>query len=132
MKPIPFEIEIKVTQDDLDDLHHVNNIRYIEWALNISELHWKTKTPTSIRQQLGWVVLEHHLYYKKAAKKDEVLKLKTWIDHYSGVKCTRKIQLKNLDGQLLFEAKTLWCLIDLKHQKPARITAEIVEPYFIV
>lgn len=130
MKAKPFATHIKVTQDDLDDLNHVNNLRYIEWVLKISELHWKTKTSASIREQMGWVVLQHHLFYKRAAKIDDQLQLKTWIESYHGVKCTRKTQILNENNKLLFKAETLWCLIDLKHQKPARITPDIVEPYF--
>lgn len=130
MKPIPFEIHKTVDLGDLDDLQHVNNVRYIEWVLDISELHWKTKTSSTIRNKLGWVVLEHHFTYKKPAKINDKLKIFTWIDTYHGVKCTRKTEIVNNENQLLFKAKTLWCLIDMHHQKPARITPDIVKPYF--
>ena len=130
MKSIPFEIQKQVSQADLDDLNHVNNMRYIEWVLEISELHWKTKTSANIRNQFGWVVLEHHIYYKRATKLGEELQLKTWIADYKGVKCKRKTQIFNAEKQLIIEAKTLWCYIDLQKQRPARITEAIVQPYF--
>lgn len=130
MKPIPFEINKEVSKADLDDLNHVNNLRYIDWVLEISELHWKTKTPESIRKQLGWVVLEQHIYYKHAAKLGDQLKLKTWIASSKGVKSERKTTIRNADNKLILEATTLWCFIDLETHKPARITADVVEPYF--
>ncbi|GGE08604.1 acyl-CoA thioesterase [Psychroflexus salis] len=130
MKPIPFEIKKEVSQADLDDLNHVNNLRYIDWVLEISELHWKTKTSEKIRNTYGWVVLEQHIYYKHPAKLNEEIYLKTWIASSKGVKSERKTTIRNAQGKLILEASTLWCLIDLIHQKPARITPEIVEPYF--
>lgn len=130
MKPIPFQIQKKVGAADLDDLNHVNNLRYIDWVLEISELHWKTKTSEEIRNQFGWVVLEQHIYYKRPAKLDDELQLKTWIASCEGVKSERKTSIRNSKNQLILEASTLWCLIDLHHQKPARITPNIVAPYF--
>ncbi|MFW2376441.1 MAG: acyl-CoA thioesterase, partial [Cellulophaga baltica] len=29
--PKSFHKTIQVTQDDLDDLNHVNNVRYVQW-----------------------------------------------------------------------------------------------------
>lgn len=130
MKPIPFEMKKRVMQADLDDLNHVNNLRYIEWVLEISELHWKTKTSEEIRNTYSWVVLEQHIYYKHPVKLNEEINLKTWIASSKGVKSERKTTLHNAQGKLILEASTLWCLVDLIHQKPARITSEIVKPYF--
>ena len=130
MKPIPFEMKKRVTQADLDDLNHVNNLRYIEWVLEISELHWKTKTSEEIRNRYGWVVLEQHIFYKNPTRINEEINLKTWIASSKGVKSERKTTLHDAEGKLILEASTLWCLIDLIHQKPARITPKIVEPYF--
>jgi acyl-CoA thioester hydrolase len=130
MKPIPFEIQKQVSQADLDNLNHVNNLRYIEWVLEISELHWKNKTSESIRLRLGWVTLEQHIYYKRATKLGDQLQIKTWIESFSGVKCIRKTKITNSKNKLILEATTLWCFIDLKNQRPARITEDVVEPYF--
>lgn len=130
MKPIPFEIQKEVSDADIDDLNHVNNLRYIDWVLEISELHWKTKTSEAIRSKLGWVVLEQHIYYKRPAKLGEQLQLKTWIASSKGVKSERKTSIRNAKNQLVLEATTLWCFIDLETHKPARITEDVKEPYF--
>jgi acyl-CoA thioester hydrolase len=130
MKPIPFEIQKQVSEADIDDLNHVNNLRYIEWVLEISELHWKTKTPESIRLQFGWVVIEQHIYYKHAAKLGDQLQLKTWIATCEGVKSERKTSIRNSKNQLILEATTLWCFINLETHRLSRITPEIIEPYF--
>lgn len=131
MNPIPFTQTKLVTAQDLDQLNHVNNLRYIEWILEISELHWTTKTPVEVRSDFGWVVMEQHISYKKAAFLGDELELKTWIASAQGAKSVRKTQLflKNTTS-LLVEAETLWCFVQLKNLRPSRIPKEILTPYF--
>ena len=35
-----FETSRIVKTNDLDELNHVNNIRYVEWVQNIAKAHW--------------------------------------------------------------------------------------------
>ena len=39
-----------VVPNDLDDLNHVNNIRYVEWIQEISKRHWNHVTTEAIQQ----------------------------------------------------------------------------------
>lgn len=131
MIPIPFTQTKLVTANDLDQLNHVNNLRYIEWILEISELHWTTKTSQDIRFNFGWVVMEQHIFYKKAAFLGDELELKTWIASAEGAKSVRKTQLLlKKTNSLLIEAETLWCFVHLKNLRPMRIPKEILQPYF--
>ncbi|MCJ7756968.1 MAG: thioesterase, partial [Gillisia sp.] len=34
--PEIYEIGIKVTKEDLDELQHVNNVRYVQWIQDIA------------------------------------------------------------------------------------------------
>ena len=43
-----FEEEIIVYDQHLDDLRHVNNIKYVEWVQKIAKNHWKTIASTSV------------------------------------------------------------------------------------
>ena len=36
-----------VVPNDLDDLNHVNNIRYVEWIQEISKRHWNLYASTT-------------------------------------------------------------------------------------
>jgi acyl-CoA thioester hydrolase len=38
-----FKYQIKVTQADLDELRHVNNVRYLQWVQDVAEAHWLLK-----------------------------------------------------------------------------------------
>lgn len=131
MKPIPFQYEITVPHSAIDHFDHVNNVFYLNWVQEVAEKHWKQKTPKSIREKLGWVVLDHFIKYRHPGFENEVLILKTWIESHGNVKSIRRTEIiRKEDMILIAEAKTTWCLMDLKSFKPTRITPEITAPYF--
>ena len=44
---------IRVSAQDLDDLQHVNNVRYLEWIQDISKEHWQLKAPVELQKELA-------------------------------------------------------------------------------
>ena len=44
-----------VVPSDLDDLNHVNNIRYVEWIQDISKKHWTHVTSEETQIMDFWV-----------------------------------------------------------------------------
>lgn len=131
MKPISFEIEMTVPADAIDELNHVNNVTYLQWAQDVAEKHWVTLAPESVREKVLWVVLNHFIEYKNPAFEGDHLILKTWIEHYGGVKSERRTEIiRKKDGKIMVQAKTLWCLIDAESYRPIRITKEITVPFF--
>ncbi|MDX1328448.1 MAG: thioesterase [Arenibacter sp.] len=121
---------LKVVQDDLDDLEHVNNVRYVQWMQDIAKEHWKAKAPKELVEETVWVVLTHHITYKNAAKLDDEIVLKTYIEKSRGAISTRVVEMFNKEtDQLLVKAKTEWCLLNSKTLKPMRIAAEIVSVF---
>lgn len=131
MTPIPFQQELKVTNEHLDEQNHVNNLQYMKWVLDISEAHWIAKTPLSIREKYAWFVVDHYIQYKQQAFLGEELVLTTWIENYSKVKSERRVYItRKTNGKTIVEARTNWCFIDQHTKKPTRITSEVVKPYF--
>lgn len=131
MTPIPFQQEIRVTHEAIDNLNHVNNVVYLKWTQKVAENHWKAKITEDIREKWGWVVLDHYIKYHNPAFEDEVLIVKTWIADYGHIKSTRHYEIRRKkDQKLIVEAKTTWCFMNLKTFKPARILPEIVAPFF--
>lgn len=131
MDPIPFQFEITVPHNAIDHLGHVNNVFYLKWVQEVAEKHWKAKTPKSIREKFGWVVLDHFIKYKHPGFEHERLILKTWIESYGNVKSIRRTEIiRKEDHVLIAEARTTWCLMNLENFRPTRITPEITAPYF--
>ena len=48
--------ELEVTQEHLDFNNHVNNLVYLQWALDISRDHWLSKISEDIDQAYFWMV----------------------------------------------------------------------------
>lgn len=120
-----YEKTIVVQDDDLDELEHVNNVRYVQWIQDISKEHWKHKVPEEL-VDLIWVVLSHHITYKGAARLGDVIRLKTYIAETRGASSIRIVEMRNKKTrELLVTAKTNWCLLNPKTFRPMRISEEI-------
>jgi acyl-CoA thioester hydrolase len=120
-----YEHPIQVKLEHIDEMNHVNNVVYLQWAQDAAYAHWMTRAPQAIRNQFKWVVLKHEIEYKSQAFLNEALVARTWVYDYSGVKSTRVVQIiRKSDSKLLAEARTLWCLLGTNN-RPARITEEI-------
>ena len=64
---------ITVKEDDLDDLFHVNNVRYLQWIQDIAKNHWQTEATTEMLDNYIWMVLNHYIEYKgQAFLNDEI------------------------------------------------------------
>ncbi|MEM9076608.1 MAG: acyl-ACP thioesterase domain-containing protein [Bacteroidota bacterium] len=121
-----YEKTLTVQQQDLDELNHVNNIRYIDWVQQISKEHWEKVTSPQVRSELIWVVRKHEVNYFKSAVLDNVLILKTHIAENKGPISTRIVEiLDNKTNALLVKASTDWCLLDASTFRPKRVPEHI-------
>ncbi len=117
---------ILVQQEDLDELHHVNNVRYIQWIQDISRDHWLHVAGTDLQKSVAWVVRRHEVDYKNAAVLGDKIRLRTYIEGVKGPLSTRVVEM-HLDGSgaLLLRSRTTWCLLDARTLRPKRIPDEI-------
>ncbi|MCX2681481.1 thioesterase [Galbibacter sp. EGI 63066] len=123
-----FEKTIKVVEDDLDDLQHVNNVRYVQWIQDIAKEHWQTRASTEMLDNYIWMILTHYIEYKGQAFLDDELLLKTYIDKSEGVKSIRKVEVYNLKNQkLILSSTTEWCLLSKESKRPIRLTQELMD-----
>lgn len=121
-----FEINIIVTQEDLDNLNHVNNVRYVQWVQDVAEEHWHEKATDKILSEYFWVLLKHHIEYKNPAVLGDVITLKTHIKSSGGATCVRMVDIYNQNtDKLLASSETTWCLVSQNNMRPTRITEEI-------
>ncbi len=117
---------VTVKKTDLDDLDHVNNIRYIEWIQDISKEHWQKTVPEEELALYIWVVRHHDISYHASALLGDVLELRTHIKNWRGPLSVRHVEIKNkATGQLLITAQTEWCLLEPENYKPKRVPEHI-------
>lgn len=121
-----FEQEIIVSNNDIDELDHVNNVVYVQWIQDVAKAHWEAKAPVDVRAKYIWMVLRHEIDYAGQAVHGDVLVAKTWVMWSEGVKSERHVEIRNIEtGKVLAKAKTLWCLLDAHTKKPRRIESDI-------
>ena len=119
-----FEKLFTVTQDDLDELNHVNNVRYVQWVNDIAKEHWTQNASKNILKDFFWVLLSHHIQYKNPAVLNDIVKLKTYVIKAEGVTSIRIVEMYH-NKKLLAKSETNWCLMDFKTLRPTRINSEI-------
>jgi len=121
-----FEKRITVAKDDLDNLMHVNNVRYLSWVQDISKEHWQTAATKEMQDNFIWVVSTHYLEYKAAAVLNDEILIKTYIEKSEGAISTRIVKMFYAEtGKPVMNSKTDWCLLNAKSLRPMRIPEEI-------
>lgn len=115
-----YEKQIVVTEEHIDRNNHVNNVQYVKWVEEIAGEHWdfvkhKTNNPEDI-----WMLLDHHIQYKKQVYLGELLTIKTFPKTPEGIRQPRKVEFY-CNGQLVVDSLTLWVFIDKETQRIIRL-----------
>lgn len=125
-----FEAFHTVISEDLDDLMHVNNVRYVQWVQDLAKAHWEAATTPLQQKDNIWVLLSHRIDYKSSAKMSDKIHLKTYVTRSKGVTSTRIVEMYHKeDRKLIVKSETIWCLLDVLTKKPKRITSEIADVF---
>lgn len=117
---------IVVSENEIDNLNHVNNMHYLKYVQNAAKIHWKKLSNQTIDNKYVWVVLRHEIDYLYPAKLNDKLSVNTWIGDSYGVKSERFVEIKKGDI-LVAKAKTIWCLLLKNTMRPVRIPSEILD-----
>jgi len=121
-----YTLTITVSPEDLDLLHHVNNLVYVKWMDKIATNHWAHLTKDTPLPQYVWVVVRHEIdYLKQAILGDEII-VKTWVGETKGVTSVSFMEFYKNDV-LLVKAKTTWAMLDAITYKPSRIRENVLK-----
>ena len=128
-----FEYHLTVTDDEIDEQGHANNVVFVAWMQAAAIAHTKALGWTSEKyKQLGggWVARSHTIDYLQPAFAGDKLIVRTWVAGMKKVTSIRRYQIiRESDGQVLAKAETNWAFVDYATGKPKRIPAEIVDLY---
>jgi acyl-CoA thioester hydrolase len=126
MSSARFEMVIPVLPGDIDEQNHVNNTVYLRWVQDIATAHWRAVASPKAQKSIGWVVLRHEIDYKGPATLGDEVVLSTWVGQATRLTFERFTEIRrNSDGQLLSQARTLWCPIDAQTGRPVRVSADV-------
>ena len=121
-----FKRDIRVKDTDLDQLKHVNNVRYVQWVQDMAEAHWLSKAGPEILNTYFWVLIDHHIQYKAEAKFGELIEAETYVESSQGLISTRIVNmyLKHNNTHIV-SSTTKWCLMDKASKRPIRIPPKL-------
>jgi acyl-CoA thioester hydrolase len=122
----PFKIKPVITEEDIDELGHVNNVIYLKWVQEAAVAHWKFLATAEQQESIVWVVTRHEIDYKLPAKSGDEITAGTWVGKSSGILFERFTEItRESDEKILASAKTLWCPVDIKTRRPVRVGDDI-------
>jgi acyl-CoA thioester hydrolase len=118
-----------VGEDDLDEMNHVNNLRYLKWCLKAAVAHSAHVGWNSQRYHefgFGFVVRAHKIKYRIPAVLHDQVVVQTWIQTMEKVSSDRRYHIvRKSDGKRLAEAETTWVYVDLQTLALTRIPDEV-------
>ena len=124
--PWQFELLVAVAPGDIDELGHVNNAVYLRWIQEVATAHWRAVASSAAQATIAWVVLRHEIDYKTPALPGDEVLLRTRVGHATRLTFERFTDIVRASDQIqLSSARTVWCPINPKTGRPARVDAEV-------
>ena len=134
--PAIFDWKHVVSESDLDDLQHANNISYLKWMQSAALAHsaaqgWPIKAYHTLGH--GWVVRSHHIEYLTPALLGDEIIVRTMVENLKKVTSLRRFTiLRPADEVVLAKAATEWAFVDFKTRTLKRIPPEVANAFEIV
>lgn len=134
--PDVFEFPHVVGPDEIDELGHAGNLRYLEWAVAAALAHSTAQGwPPEAYHQLGagFVVRSHHIEYLRPALQGDEIVVRTWVADFRRVTSRRRYHIvRRRDCVLLARAETNWAFIRFATGQPVRIPSQVARAFVVV
>jgi acyl-CoA thioester hydrolase len=122
------QYDLQVKKEHLDELHHVNNVQYLKWVQEIAGAHWKALIEKETDSFGTWVVRSHKIDYKRPAKQNDWLTLKTYVAHTEGFLSQRVVKIYFKDtSTLVAQCNTQWCYLNATTHKLEPIPEKVFQ-----
>ena len=124
---------LRARPQDIDELGHVSNLRYLHWVLDAATAHAASVGLNMAEfKRIGavFVVRRHDIQYRKPALAGDEITVRTWIEDWRPASSTRKTEIAHAhSGDLLARASTQWALVDFRSRRPVQIPREISDRF---
>jgi len=127
---LPHFHTIGIAPDDIDFMGHVNNARYLGWVQDAVLAHWNKLAPPETAAKYLWVALKHEITYRKPAFLDDDVIATVMLERVQGARSFYDTVIKRGED-VLAEVKSSWCCIDAETLRPARISKQVQEYFFV-
>ena len=124
-----FSHEFSVTDANVDQNRHLNNVVYVQWMQDVAVLHAAAVGCMQATQRLGasWVVRSHRVEYLQPAFAGDRIEAQTWVVNVRRVRSLRRYRFLRLpDRTLLARGETEWVFVDAASGRPRSIPEEVM------
>lgn len=121
-----YEKQIRVTEEHIDQNNHVNNVQYVHWVEEVAAEHWDLLKQKTEYVNDAWMLLDHHIQYKKQVYLNDIITVKTYPQIPEGARQPRKVEFYCNDV-LVVDSSTLWVLFDTETKKIKRLERNWLE-----
>ena len=66
-----------VVKNEIDELGHVNNAKYVKWIQDAATEHWFSVSSEELKQKYIWFCLRHEIDCKKQLYENEKIEIRT-------------------------------------------------------
>jgi acyl-CoA thioester hydrolase len=123
-----FSYRFTVTEDDLDQNGHVNNVRFVQWMQDAAVRHYRSMGGIAPAEAIGatWVVRSHQITYLHPAFSGDEIEVRTWVVNLRRVRSLRKYEFVRIsDGMTLVIGETDWVFMDILTGFPKAVPLEV-------
>lgn len=124
-----YEKQIQVMEEHIDQNNHVNNVQYVHWVEEVAAEHWNLLKQQTEYANDAWMLLDHHIRYKKQVYLNDTITVRTYPMIPEGAKQPRKVEFYCND-ELVVDSSTLWILFDPETKKIKRLESDWLENFF--
>jgi acyl-CoA thioester hydrolase len=127
-----FTLVLNACPADIDQLGHVNNVRWVQWINDLATAHSASVgLDLEAYRQLGliWIIRKHEVEYLRQAVLGDEVRGVTWVMDQRGVTSNRASRFFDAQGALLVRATTTWVLCDVETRRPRRIPPDLMARY---
>lgn len=116
---------VQVSDGDIDELGHANNVAYVRWLQEAAVAHSEAVgLGYAGYMSLGgvFVIRRQEIDYLRSALRGEALEVRTHVSSVMAAKCHRTTEIvRASDGVVLARALTTWGFVDASRGRPSRI-----------
>lgn len=89
-------------------------------GFGLKEIHTK---------QMAWILSQWHIRVIGEAEWNDNVRVETWVQSMDRIKCIRNFEIRNMQGETIAVAESVWVLVNVKSGHPVKLTDNIANLY---
>lgn len=125
-----FALTFTASDDDIDELGHVNNAVWVRWIQDVALTHWYVIAAPEHQARYVWVIVRHEIDYRRALALGGQVTARTWVGEATrGARFDRLVEFTDERGKVYVNARTTWAIVDKASGRAIRVPADVVAPF---